>query len=119
MFVAQGLLHFLLRRDDPRAAALRARFAFYVVPMLNPDGVARGARLSRSRAPRARAAPILGEAHRSAPRVDARRIRLEIARDFFPHPLPLESLLLPLSVLLSRDDGETPKQATTGRIRSA
>ena len=37
-----GLMDFLLSRDDPRARALRANFVFKVVPVLNPDGVARG-----------------------------------------------------------------------------
>ena len=40
--VLHGLLAFLLRDGDPRAAALRDRFVFKFVPMLNPDGCARG-----------------------------------------------------------------------------
>ena len=39
--VLNGALRFLLHTTDPRAAALRARFIFKLVPMLNPDGVYR------------------------------------------------------------------------------
>ncbi|RNF12237.1 putative zinc carboxypeptidase, putative,metallo-peptidase, Clan MC, Family M14 [Trypanosoma conorhini] len=37
-----GCIEFLLSQADPRAIALRSRFVFLLVPMINPDGVARG-----------------------------------------------------------------------------
>jgi hypothetical protein len=40
-FKAEGLLLWLLS-DDPQASELRKRAVFYVVPFLNPDGVALG-----------------------------------------------------------------------------
>lgn len=39
--VLHGLIEFLLS-DDPRSAALRERFVFNIVPILNPDGVVLG-----------------------------------------------------------------------------
>ena len=40
--VLEGFLAFLLKEGDPRAKALRERFVFKLVPMINPDGVFRG-----------------------------------------------------------------------------
>ncbi len=40
--VYNGLVDLLMSKTDPRAAALRNRYVFKLVPMLNPDGVARG-----------------------------------------------------------------------------
>jgi hypothetical protein len=40
--ILHGAVEFLLSTTDPRAAALRKHFVFVIVPMLNPDGVARG-----------------------------------------------------------------------------
>jgi hypothetical protein len=40
--VLNGLIQFLSDDTDPRAALLRDKFVFKIVPMLNPDGVRRG-----------------------------------------------------------------------------
>jgi hypothetical protein len=40
--VMKGCLDFLLRLDDQRAEALRNKFVFKIIPILNPDGVIRG-----------------------------------------------------------------------------
>ncbi|EKX31473.1 hypothetical protein GUITHDRAFT_159045 [Guillardia theta CCMP2712] len=37
-----GAIDFLVNKEDPRAKALRRAFVFKVVPIINPDGVARG-----------------------------------------------------------------------------
>merc|ERR550532_705202 len=41
-FVMNGFIKFILSQNDARAAALRAKYVFKLVPMLNPDGVYRG-----------------------------------------------------------------------------
>lgn len=41
-YVFKGFSDFITRTHDPRAAALRDRFVFKLVPLLNPDGVRRG-----------------------------------------------------------------------------
>jgi len=37
-----GVLNFLLKSKDARAYFLRKYFLFYIIPMLNPDGVFNG-----------------------------------------------------------------------------
>jgi hypothetical protein len=41
-FVLDGFLNFILCEHDPRAALLRSKFVFKIIPMLNPDGCVRG-----------------------------------------------------------------------------
>ncbi len=40
-FILEGLMRFLVS-SDPRAKRLREKFVFYIIPMLNPDGVISG-----------------------------------------------------------------------------
>jgi len=41
-YMVHGLIAFLLQPRNPYAKALRSAFVFKIMPMLNPDGVARG-----------------------------------------------------------------------------
>lgn len=41
-FAMEGLLRFLLDKQDLRSYLLRKYFTFWIVPMLNPDGVYNG-----------------------------------------------------------------------------
>lgn len=39
--MCNGFIKFILS-DDPRAIELKRNFAFFIIPMLNPDGVYHG-----------------------------------------------------------------------------
>lgn len=41
-FIMEGLMRYLILSNDSEAMALRNRFVFKIVPMLNPDGVVVG-----------------------------------------------------------------------------
>ncbi|XP_024080503.1 cytosolic carboxypeptidase-like protein 5 isoform X2 [Cimex lectularius] len=41
-FVMNGILSFLMCKEDPVAIALRKYYVFKIIPMINPDGVYRG-----------------------------------------------------------------------------
>jgi len=41
-WVIQGVIEFLLEKNNPQAEILRKNFVFKIVPMLNPDGVING-----------------------------------------------------------------------------
>lgn len=40
-YKVEGLINFLLS-DHPKAYYMRKKFIFYIIPMLNPDGVING-----------------------------------------------------------------------------
>jgi len=40
-YKVEGLINFLLS-DNPKACYMRKKFIFYIIPMLNPDGVING-----------------------------------------------------------------------------
>ena len=66
--VLDGLLAFLLRGNDPRAAALRQRFVFKLIPMLNPDGASAATHSQCGGPPGTRLAPHIHPATRASPR---------------------------------------------------
>ena len=40
--IFNGILRFLVKKDNLLASILRENFVFYLVPIINPDGVYRG-----------------------------------------------------------------------------
>jgi len=40
--VLRGMIDFILRKNDKRSDSLRRNFVFKIIPIINPDGVARG-----------------------------------------------------------------------------